>query len=139
MKKEKAIRLTVTRDYSPSEGDHYDELLESVAPLKMPASKWLDENIIAAASYDRFMVAEGGYEVLDYLYTAPDEEPIDYLFQVIEYTTHDDGHVTEEVVHTIRDTTYDDTAKLPNTIDLLMLNEAKASVALDGETWALEE
>lgn len=182
MKREQVIKVTVTRYYDPAEINiDYSDLLESVGigdGMFSPTAngkKWLRENLVAVASYDKYSVDQGHIEIREFLDTPGDEEPPEYTFEVVEFTTHDDGEVTEEVIHIVKDETinidalrddlvikdsgvaiepkdfsygttraeedseviqdtilfYKTHGRVPTLRDLLLLQEAKASVALD--------
>lgn len=156
MKKEKVIKVTLVTYFDPAEDLHYDELIESLGDKRpRDVKEWLRTNIVAAASYDKHMVDEGHFNVMDFFHHwYNDSEPPEYQFEVVEFTTHDDGEVTERTIHTCKDTaiaiedpTTQDTiafykahGRVPNLGELLMMSEARASVKLDkgdGSTWSV--
>lgn len=111
MKKEQVIKLTVTRYYDPSESKtiDYSDLLESIGlydslfNVSAKGKEWLRNNLKGVASYDKHSIDEGIGELRDFLEISEGEEPLEYLFEVVEFTTHDNGDVTEEVIHTVKD------------------------------------
>lgn len=137
--KERCIKVTVVKYYNPDPTNYGESDYDGYWHPYVTT-------IEGMAAFDKSSVDEGHATIIRFLEIADDEDEIEYEFSVVEFTKHQDGTVTEEVVYTVPNQTIEwiepnwiteEKQKVQDLVDVdafvqqQVLEEARASVALD--------